>query len=167
MLLMSPSSPQGSSKLWLGQPLVLVMLFGSWRTVNLLLIWESVEVKVLTFSLWWLSPWVAGVMKQFLSFKELVTCWVRDLVSLRTFLFDNLKKKLLVTLWLGNATLLLRRRHPGPLAPPPASRSTFIPNSLIYFAKICFTLYMYIPYSSRSSFITINLLHYCDKSAYH
>ena len=25
-------------------------------------------------------------------------------------------QKLLVTLWRGNATLLLRRRHPGPLA---------------------------------------------------
>ena len=38
----------------------------------------------------------------------------------------QLFQKLLVTLWRGNATLLLRRRHPGPLA------LTVITNSYIF-----------------------------------
>ena len=95
---MSQLSPHCNIKSWLGQPLSLVMPSRSVRTISQLPICGSAEAKVSSFALWWWSHWAAGAMMQFLSFKELATCWVRDLhmVFLQTFVQNNYFKNSLV-----------------------------------------------------------------------
>ena len=93
--------------------LVLVMLFGLGRTVNLLFIWESVEDKVF--------PMVAESLGGWSDEAIFIIQRVGRMLGQRLgvsphIIIRQIFQKLAVTLWRGNATLLLRRRHPGPLA---------------------------------------------------
>ena len=84
---------------------------------------------------------VAGAMMQFLSFKELHMLGQRLGVSPSIF-----TRQLFQKLWQGNATLLLRRHHPGPLA--------LDLHELTPFLFCCFFLFhLFVP------FIVSSLLH--------